>query len=137
MNVDSTLEHHTISGFFELRYPKSIRRCLTAEATLGLLIQVIISLYAGWTTVILCLQRLHSVWNEAARLISVVRRLDHFIPFLKICIDYWFERGSRSRGRCNRLEMPPLCSLVTCRYLVDLYVALTIHDHWCLSFTKC
>jgi len=65
MNVDSTLEHHARSGFFELHYiAKSIRRCLTAEASRGLLSRLL--LYAGWTTVILfysryCLQRLHSV----------------------------------------------------------------------------
>jgi len=75
------------AGFFQLRQLRSVRRSLTTEATRAL-VQAFISCRLDYCNSALAgvpdvyLQRLQSVHNAAARLVSGARRHDHITPVL-------------------------------------------------------
>jgi len=75
------------AGFFQLRQLRSVRRSLTTEATRAL-VQAFISCRLDYCNSVLAgvpdvhLQRLQSVQNAAAGLVSGARRHDHITPVL-------------------------------------------------------
>jgi len=75
------------AGFFHLRQLRSVRRSLTTEAT-RTLVQAFISCRLDYCNSVLAgvpdvyLQRLQSLQNAAARLVSGARRHDHITPVL-------------------------------------------------------
>ena len=75
------------AGFFQLRQLRSVRRSLTTEATRAL-VKALISCRLDYCNSILArvpdvyLQRLQSVQNAAARLVSGAHRHDHITPVL-------------------------------------------------------
>ena len=88
LRMDMHVNNITISCFFQLRQLRSIRRSLTMEATKTLVHSLVSSrvdycnsiLYGATNAV---LQRLPSVHNAAARLITNTRKFDHITPGLR------------------------------------------------------
>jgi len=75
------------AGFFQLRQLRSVCRSLTTEATRAL-VQAFISCHLDYCNSVLAgvpdvyFQRLQSVQNAAARLVSGAHRHDHITPVL-------------------------------------------------------
>jgi len=123
-----TMATHTASvcrsGFFQLRQLKSIRRSLTTEATRALLQAFIVcrleycnSLLARVAEVYL--QRLQSVQNAAARLLSGARRHDRITRVLETL--HWLPVRKRIIFKTAVLVWKCLHSIAV-PYLVDLRV---------------
>jgi len=111
------------AGFFQLRQLRSVRRSLTTEATRAL-VQAFISCRLDYCNSVLAgvpgvyLQRLQSLQNAAARLVSGARRHDHITPVLVSL--HWLpvrQQKSSTRRRClcgSVYTMQPLATWLTC-----------------------
>ena len=86
--MDLHVNNITRSCFYQLRQLRSIRRSLTMEASKTLVhslksrcVDYCNSIFYGATNAVL--QRLQSVLNAAARLITNTRKFDHITPVLR------------------------------------------------------
>ena len=94
LGMDLHVNNITRSCFFQLRQLRSIRRSFTMEASKTLVHTLISrrvdycnSIFYGATNTVL--QRLQSVLNAAARLITNTRKFDHITPVLRDQL-HWF-----------------------------------------------
>jgi len=108
-----------VQVFSQIRQLRSVRRSLTTETTRAL-VQAFIScrldyrnsLMAGVADVYL--QRLRSLQNAVARLVSGTRRHDHITPVL-VGFQYASELSTRRRYLCGSVYMmQPLAIWLTC-----------------------
>ena len=115
------------AGFFHLRQLRSVRRSLTTEAT-RTLVQAFISCRLDYCNSVLAgvpdvyLQRLQSLQNAAARLVSEARRHDHITPVLVSL--HWLPVRQRIIYKTAVLVWKYLHDAAP-RYLADLRVPLT------------
>ena len=110
--------------FFQLRQLRSVRRSLTTEATRAL-VQAFISCRLDYCNSVLAgvpdvyLQRLQSLQNAAARLVSGARRHDHITPVLVSL--HWLPVRQRISYKTAVLVWKCLHDAAP-RYLADLCV---------------